>query len=118
MLNNWGWCLWCEKLGGLEGNERSQCLRTIAGEMSRLSSHLIGTGVFGQDVGILVTSVIWGFNWREEVLQCLDDLSGARMMYNFMRPGGVSQDPPQGCTDKAHNEMDRCHQHLQDFHPL
>ena len=94
MLNNWGWCLCCEKLAGLEVNERSQCLRTIAGELSRLSSHLIGTGVFGQDVGVLVTSVMWGFNWREEVLQCLDDLSGARMMYNFMRPGGVAQAAP------------------------
>ena len=106
MLNNWGWCLCCEKLAGLEVNERSQCLRTVAGELSRLSSHLIGTGVFGQDVGVLVTSVMWAFNWREEVLQCLDDLSGARMMYNFMRPGGVSLDAPEGWSGKVRKVMD------------
>jgi NADH-quinone oxidoreductase subunit D len=120
MLNNWGWCLCCEKLAGLEVNERSQCLRTIAGEMSRLSSHLIGTGVFGQDVGVLVTSVMWGFNWREEVLQCLDDLSGARMMYNFMRPGGVRQDfdAPEGWSDKVRKVMDGLPRHIDDFHGL
>ena len=120
MLNNWGWCLCCEKLAGLEVNERSQCLRTIAGEMSRLSSHLIGIGVFGQDVGILVTSVMWGFNWREEVLQCLDDLSGARMMYNFMRPGGVRQDfdAPEGWSDKVRKVMDGLPRHIDDFHGL
>jgi NADH-quinone oxidoreductase subunit D len=118
MLNNWGWCLCCEKLAGLEVNERSQCLRTIAGEMSRLSSHLIGTGVFGQDVGVLVTSVMWGFNWREEVLQCLDDLSGARMMYNFMRPGGVSQDSPEGWSQKVRKVMDDLPRHIEDFHGL
>jgi NADH-quinone oxidoreductase subunit D len=120
MLNNWGWCLCCEKLAGLEVNERSQCLRTVAGELSRLSSHLIGTGVFGQDVGVLVTSVMWGFNWREEVLSVLDDLTGARMMYNFMRPGGVraDHDAPQGWTDKVRRVMDGLPRHIEDFHNL
>ena len=120
MLNNWGWCLCCEKLAGLDVNERSQCLRTIAGEMSRLSSHLIGTGVFGQDVGVLVTSVMWAFNWREEVLQCLDDLSGARMMYNFIRPGGVRSDfdAPEGWSDKVRKVMDGLPRHIDDFHGL
>jgi len=120
MLNNWGWCLCCEKLAGLEVNERSQCLRTVAGEMSRLSSHLIGTGVFGQDVGVLVTSVMWAFNWREEVLQCLDDLSGARMMYNFIRPGGVRSDfdAPEGWSDKVRKVMDGLPRHIDDFHGL
>jgi NADH-quinone oxidoreductase subunit D len=118
MLNNWGWCLCCEKLAGLEVNERSQCLRTVAGELSRLSSHLIGTGVFGQDVGVLVTSVMWAFNWREEVLQCLDDLSGARMMYNFMRPGGVSLDAPPGWSGKVRKVMDDLPRHIEDFHGL
>jgi NADH-quinone oxidoreductase subunit D len=118
MLNNWGWCLACEKLAGLEVNERSNCLRTVAGELSRLSSHLIGTGVFGQDVGVLVTSVMWGFNWREEVIGLLDDLSGARMMYNWMRPGGVAQDAPDFWPDKVRAVMDRLPQHIEDFHRL
>ena len=118
MLNNWGWCLACEKLASLEVNERSQCLRTIAGECSRLSSHLIGTGVFGQDVGVLVTSVMWGFNWREEILTLLDDLTGARMMYNFMRPGGVNQDAPEGWIAKVRAAMDNLPRHIEDFHRL
>ena len=118
MLNNWAWCLACEKLAGLEVNERANCLRTIAGELSRLSSHLIGTGVFGQDVGVLVTSVMWGFNWREEVLTCLDDLTGARMMYNFMRPGGVNVDSPEGWGAKVRKVMDNLPGHIEDFHRL
>ncbi|MHB8507627.1 MAG: NADH-quinone oxidoreductase subunit D, partial [Candidatus Dormibacteria bacterium] len=118
MLNNWAWCLACEKLGSLEVNERSNCLRTIAGELSRLSSHLIGTGVFGQDVGVLVTSVMWGFNWREEVIGLLDDLSGARMMYNWMRPGGVAQDCPDFWPEKVRGVMDKLPGHIDDFNRL
>jgi NADH-quinone oxidoreductase subunit D len=118
MLNNWGWCLACEKLAGLEVNERSQCLRTIAGELSRFSSHLIGIGSFGQDVGVLTTAAIWGFNWREEILTLLDDLSGARMMYNYMRPGGVSQDCPEGWSQKARKVMDAFPRHIDDWHNL
>jgi NADH-quinone oxidoreductase subunit D len=118
MLNNWAWCLACEKLAGLEVNERSNCLRTIAGELSRFSSHYVGIGAFGQDVGVFTTSGIWGFNWREEVLTLLDDLSGARMMYNFMRPGGVSQDCPEWWPDKVRKAMDLVPRHLEDWHSL
>jgi NADH-quinone oxidoreductase subunit D len=118
MLNNWAWCMACEKLAGLEVNERSECLRVICGELSRFSSHYIGSGVFGQDVGVLVTSVMWGFNWREEVLGLLDDVSGARMMYNYMRPGGVQQDCPDFWPAKVRQVMDRVPQHIGDFHRL
>jgi NADH-quinone oxidoreductase subunit D len=118
MLNNWAWCLTCEKLAGLEVNERSNCLRTIAGELSRFSSHYIGIGAFGQDVGVFTTSGIWGFNWREELLTLLDDLSGARMMYNYMRPGGVSQDCPEGWPQKVRKAMDLVPRHIDDWNHL
>jgi NADH-quinone oxidoreductase subunit D len=118
MLNNWAWCLACEKLAGLEVNERANCLRTIAGELSRFSSHYIGIGSFGQDVGVLTTAAIWGFNWREEVLTLLDDLTGARMMYNFMRPGGVNQDCPDFWPAKVRGAMDLVPGHIEDWHQL
>jgi NADH-quinone oxidoreductase subunit D len=118
MLNNWGWCLCCEKLAGLEVNERSNCIRTIVGELSRFSSHLIGIGSFGQDVGVLTTAAIWGFNWREELLTLLDDVSGARMMYNYMRPGGVAQDCPEWWPQKVRAAMDKFPRHIDDWHNL
>lgn len=118
MLNNWAWCLSCEKLAGLEVNERSNCLRTIAGELSRLSSHYIGIGAFGQDLGVFTTSGIWGFNWREEILTLLDDLSGARMMYNYMRPGGVAQDCEDWWPAKVRKVMDLVPRHVEDWHNL
>jgi NADH-quinone oxidoreductase subunit D len=118
MLNNWGWCLSCEKLAGLEVNERSNCLRTIAGELSRFSSHLIGIGSLSNDTGVLYTGAMWGFNWREEILTLLDDLSGARMMYNYMRPGGVAQDCPDWWPAKVREVMDKFPRHIEDWHQL
>lgn len=87
MTNNHAWMLAVERLMDIEPPPRVQVVRVMMDELSRIASHWIGTGVYGQDVGVLVTSVMWAFNWREEILDVFDDFCGQRMTYNYYRPG-------------------------------
>jgi len=89
MTNNHAWMLAVERLLDIEPPARVQVIRVMMDELSRMASHWIGTGVYGQDVGVLVTTVMWGFNWREEILDVFEDWCGQRMTYNFYRPGTV-----------------------------
>jgi NADH:ubiquinone oxidoreductase subunit D len=89
MTNNHAWMLTVERLLDIEPPPRVQVVRVMMDELSRIASHWIGTGVYGQDVGVLVTSVMWAFNWREEILDVFDDFCGQRMTYNYYRPGTV-----------------------------
>lgn len=87
MTNNHAWTLCVERLLEIEPPPCVQLVRTMMDELSRMASHWIGTGVYGQDVGVLVTSVMWAFNWREEILDVFEDWCGQRMTFNFYRPG-------------------------------
>jgi len=82
-----------ERLMGLEVPERAEYLRVIAAELSRIASHLIAIGTFGLDMGAW-TPLLYCFREREEILNLLERLSGGRMLYNYMVPGGVRFDAP------------------------
>jgi NADH-quinone oxidoreductase subunit D len=82
-----------ERLMGLEIPERAEYLRVIAAELSRIASHLIAIGTFGLDMGAW-TPLLYCFREREEILNLLERLSGGRMLYNYMVPGGVRFDAP------------------------
>jgi len=69
MLNNWAWCL-AARNWPAGGERRSNCLRTIAGELSRFSSHYVGIGAFGQDVGVFTTSGIWASTGAKRCSPC------------------------------------------------
>ena len=83
-----------EKLMQLEVPERADYLRVVAAELSRIASHLIAVGTFGLDMGAW-TPLLYCFREREEILNLLERLSGGRMLYNYMVPGGVRFDMPE-----------------------
>jgi NADH-quinone oxidoreductase subunit D len=89
-----------ERLLQLEVPERAEYLRVIAAELSRIASHLIAAGTFGLDMGAW-TPLLYCFREREEILNLLERLSGGRMLYNYMVPGGVRFDAPdrKWCED-------------------
>jgi NADH:ubiquinone oxidoreductase subunit D len=107
MTNNHAWTLAVERLMDIEPPPRVQLIRLILDELSRMASHWIGTGVYGQDVGVLVTSVMWAFNWREEILDVFEDVCGQRMTFNYYRPGTLARDLPEPFVDKVRAICDR-----------
>ncbi len=83
-----------EKLADIEVPERAVYLRMILSEIQRISSHLIWFGTFGLDLGA-VTPFLYGFREREMTYDLLEKVTGARMLYNYFRIGGLRNDVPQ-----------------------
>jgi NADH-quinone oxidoreductase subunit D len=82
-----------EKLMDVEVPERAEHLRIVTSELSRIASHLISLATFGLDMGAW-TPLLYCFREREEILNLLERISGGRMLYNYMVPGGVRYDIP------------------------
>jgi NADH-quinone oxidoreductase subunit D len=92
MTNNWAYALTIEKLAGLAVPERAEYVRVIMAELTRLQNHTCLIGFFVQDMGALGTPMMYAFREREKILDLFEEVSGARMMCNYMRFGGVRVD--------------------------
>ena len=92
MTNNWAYALTVEKLAGLAVPERAEYIRVIMAELTRLQNHTCLIGFFVQDMGALGTPMMYAFREREKILDLFEEVSGARMMCNYMRFGGVRVD--------------------------
>lgn len=89
--NELAFCLGVEKLGGLEVPDRAAYLRVITAELNRIASHLIAFGTYALDLGAF-TPFLYGFREREMIVSILEKLSGGRMLYHYVRVGGVIRD--------------------------
>lgn len=94
-----GLCLAIEKLADIEVPERAQAIRVIVSELNRIASHLLAFGTYALDMGGF-TPFLYAFRDREKVLRIFEELCGARLLYNYIRPGGVSRNLSQGLADK------------------
>ncbi|MHB8621528.1 MAG: NADH dehydrogenase (quinone) subunit D, partial [Chloroflexota bacterium] len=91
--NNLAYALAVERLFGCEIPERAQIGRVLLAELTRINSHLVWIGTTGLDLG--ASSVfLYTFREREGLLDLFEELSGARMMTSFIRPGGLFADFP------------------------
>jgi len=82
-----------EKLMDIELPARVEYIRVIVAELQRIASHLIAVGTFGLDVGA-ITPFTWTLRDRERILDLFETLCGARLLYNYIWPGGLSHDLP------------------------
>ena len=87
-------CLTVEKLMGLEIPDRASYIRVILCELNRIASHMLFYGVYGLDVGAM-TPILYGFRERERIQSLFESVTGARMMHNYIRVGGIAEDLPQ-----------------------
>jgi NADH-quinone oxidoreductase subunit D len=94
MSNNLAHCLAVEKMAGIKVPERAEYLRVILAELQRIASHLIAVGAFFNDCGAFMTPILYMLREREKILDLFEMLSGQRLTYNYIRPGGLSQDIP------------------------
>jgi len=95
MINNFAYVLAVEKLAGIEVPERAEYLRIIMAETMRISSHLMAVGFFLNDLGAMMTPVLYMWREREKLLDLYEMVCGQRLTYNYMRIGGVSHDVPE-----------------------
>ena len=91
LANNVAYALAVEKLMGWELPARGKAIRVICCEMARLSSHLLGVGVFAMDVGAM-TVFLYTFQQREIIYNLTEHLTGARFTTSYTRVGGQTRD--------------------------
>lgn len=87
-----------EKLLKITVPERAQYIRVIFLELSRILNHLLNITTFALDIGAITPS-LWGFEEREKLMEFYERVSGARLHANYIRPGGVLMDTPDGLLD-------------------
>jgi NADH-quinone oxidoreductase subunit D len=95
MYANWAYCRVVERLADISVPERAEYIRVIVCELQRIASHMMGAGASGADTGAF-TAFVYAFDIRERVVELFELLCGARLTYNYVRPGGVSADLPDG----------------------
>jgi NADH-quinone oxidoreductase subunit D len=95
LSNNVAYALAVEKLMGWELPPRGKAIRLICCELSRISSHLLGIGVFAMDVGAM-TIFLYTFTEREKIYNLCELLTGARFTTSYTRIGGQTRDLPDG----------------------
>ncbi len=105
MNQNLGFALAVEKLMGIQVPERVEYIRVIMCELNRIASHLVALGTYGLDIGAF-TPFLWAFRDREKILDLLEWVSGARMLYNYIWIGGLARDLPPGWVEKAMEFID------------
>jgi len=93
IYNELAWHLATEKLMGIELTPRCKVLRTIAGELGRIQSHLLCIGAAGLDLGAF-TAFLYGFNEREVIYDIVEYMSGQRFHTSWTRVGGLNMDLP------------------------
>jgi len=107
MVNEHAYVMAIEKLLQLEVPLRAQYIRVMFDEITRILNHLLWLGAHALDVGAM-TVFLYAFREREDLMDCYEAVSGARLHAAYYRPGGVYRDlpdsMPQYQPSKIHNE--------------
>lgn len=99
MSNNFGYALAVEKLMGIKPPERTEYIRVIMAELTRIVNHLWAIGFLLNDLGAFFTPALYAINERELILDVFEATAGSRMMCNYFRFGGVARDLPEGALE-------------------
>jgi len=94
MCNEHAYVMAIEKLLGIEPPIRAQYIRVMFDEITRILNHLLWLGAHSLDLGAM-TVFLYTFREREDLMDCYEAVSGARMHATYYRPGGVYRDLPE-----------------------
>lgn len=104
MCNEHGYVMAVEKLLGIEIPQRAKYIRTLFDEITRILNHLMWLGTHALDVGAM-TVFLYAFREREDLMDCYEAVSGARMHAAYYRVGGVYRDLPDVMPKYANNQF-------------
>jgi NADH-quinone oxidoreductase subunit D len=119
LFNELVFALAVEKLLGIDEEipARAQWIRMLMTEMNRISSHVLFLATNGMDIGA-VGMMLYGWREREEALRFFEKVTGLRMNHNYIRPGGVAADLPDGWRDDVLSVLDPLPDRLAEFDVL
>lgn len=117
MNMEWGWSLAVEKLLKIEVPRRAEYIRVIVGELNRIASHLMFFGTYSIDLGAF-SPFLYAFQEREFILRLFEELSGARLLYNYVWIGGVWNDITDDQLKRVSNFCERMEGEVEKYHNL
>ena len=103
--NEQAYAMAVEALLGIEVPQRGQYIRCLLTELYRLSSHLVWFGTQGLDMGAM-SAMFYGFRERELLLDFYEMVTGLRMNHQYIIPGGVWEDMPEGWEEHCGTILD------------
>jgi len=106
-----------EQLLEVEIPARATWIRMLMNELNRMSSHLLFLATNGMDLGA-VGVMIYGWREREEILRFFEKVTGLRMNHNYIRPGGVAADLPDGWQSDIEKILAVLPERLEEFDTL
>jgi NADH-quinone oxidoreductase subunit D len=112
-----GLVLAVEKAAAVEVPKRAQYLRVIMCEINRVISHLFAAGQFGLDMGAF-TPFLYMFREREEALTLLNQVTGGRLLYHYIRYGGVTRDVSDDWLKACLAWCDQVASHMDEYNNL
>ena len=80
-----------EKLLDVQVPRRAEYIRVLTGELNRIASHMLFLGWYALDLGG-ITPILWSFAERDEIVEMLAAITGAKLLFNYFRIGGVNGD--------------------------
>ena len=116
-FNEYAYSMAVEDLLGIEVPERGQYIRMMMAELNRLSSHLVYWGTQGLDMGAIST-MFYGFRERELMLDFFEMVTGLRMNNNYIIPGGVWEDLPDGWEEPLETILDLLPKRIAEYEAL
>jgi NADH-quinone oxidoreductase subunit D len=117
MNMEWGYVLAVEKMLGTEVPRRAEYVRVIIAEMQRLASHLMFFGTYAIDLGAF-SPFLYAFQDREKILRLFEEVSGARLLYNYIWIGGVWNDLTDAQLRRIGSFVDELEENLKKYHSL
>jgi NADH-quinone oxidoreductase subunit C/D len=122
ILNEWAYARAAETLADIEVPEYAQVIRTMSAEMCRICAHLLAIGTFALDIyGDFTAIFMYAVTDRERVQNLLEDLTGQRLMFNYLRLGGVAWDLPEPRDEyfeKVRTFTEEFPEKLEEYHNL
>jgi NADH-quinone oxidoreductase subunit D len=106
-----------ERLLDIEMPPRATWIRMLLVELNRMSSHLLFQATNGMDIGAL-SMMVYGWRDREETLRLLEAITGLRMNHNYIRPGGVAADLPDGWEEDTLKVCDTVERGVREYDEL
>jgi len=122
ILNEWAYARAAEDLADIEVPEYAQVVRTMSAELCRIASHMLALATFALDIyGDFTAIFMYAIRDREVVQDILEDLTGQRLMFNYLRLGGVAWDLPEPREDffeKIRDFVDELPERLGEYHDM
>ena len=106
-----------ERLAGITVPERAEFIRVITAELNRIASHLLWVGAFLVDLGGF-TPLLYSFDDREQILDLLEAVTGARLTFCYFRFGGVCNDIDDDFIDGTRRFIARMRSRMPMYHAL